>query len=196
MVIRVLHINGWLIYYSPFKVWCILMGSQNLLFSFLPFHSFSNKLEKWWGLLFLSLSANKAFVMPLLFSNKSNSTEQDLTVAHNVDRICQIRGWWCLLNVGTLLAQTLRRWYCITLLSKIQHATKRFQFCVPCSPIHAWYVHIVFKASISVLCFLYILEKQERLVSLKTHMREHTEPTKPVMCECHFLSSEFKFDFV
>lgn len=35
------------------------------------------------------ISANKVFVVLLLFFNKSNSTEHDLTVAHNVDRICQ-----------------------------------------------------------------------------------------------------------
>lgn len=47
---------------------------------------------RFWFFLSLSFSANKVFVVLLLFFNKSNSTEQDLMVAHNVGRICQKSG--------------------------------------------------------------------------------------------------------
>lgn len=62
-------------------------------------------------------------MVQLLFFNKSNSTEQDLMVAHNVGRICQKsgkgdKGIMAFPNVGIVPEQKKfqETVYCVTLL--------------------------------------------------------------------------------
>lgn len=76
-----------------------------------------------WFFLSLSFQQTKFLWCYCYFFNKSNSTEQDLTMAHNVDRICQKsskgdKGIISFPNVGIVLERRKlqEKVYCVNFL--------------------------------------------------------------------------------